>query len=132
MRVVPFDLVFKKIILKGTLYNDTKLYYSQQILLDTGAVCSILHEDIAKHIGFDTSKSSKHEYRQLSTASGRVQAQIVKLRQFTVLGIDFKNIKVGLLRIPPQSQLDMIIGMDILELVKEFKIDLPKNEITIF
>ncbi len=132
MKTIDFDLIFKKIILKGTIYNDTKLYNSQQFLLDTGEVCSILHEDIAKHIGFDVSKSKKNDYQFLSTASGRVQTQIVKLRQLTVLGRDFKNIKVGLLRIPPQAQLDMIIGMDILEIIEEFKINIPNKQITIY
>ncbi len=132
MRKYDFNLLRNKIFFKGIVYG-TQDYECKNILLDTGAVVTILHQDIASYLGYDLSPKKTTKTMNLQTPNGAMQAKIIKLDRFELLGLDLRNVEIAVLPFKPMFAVDILLGMDYLSnYLDKFTLDLPNKQITIY
>jgi len=80
--------------------------------LDTGATYTIIPWDVAEILGYDPAKSRRTI--PITTASGRIDAPIITVREIRVLSIKKKNIDVAVHDLPPETNIDALLGLDFL------------------
>jgi predicted aspartyl protease len=96
-----------------------------EFIIDTGASCSAIAEFWLRPLGYSEAKTIKE---QRNTASGINYIDIFVMEKIFFAGQAFENIKMNVLKLPKTSQIDGLIGMDIL---MKFDITLSNTQGTI-
>ena len=89
------------------------------MLLDTGATFVTLPTDIAKRLGYDT--RNPQETVVTTTASGTVNAPIVRLDAVSALGTELRDVPAMCLDLPRQANFQGLLGLSFL---RNFDVDL--------
>jgi len=99
-----------------------------KLILDTGASKSVIDEGVALRLGFDIKQFKKD---RLMTVNGGINARILKLPKFSLLGKDLVNFEVNVLNLPPQILYFAhgLVGMDFLLKFNNVKFDFDKKVI---
>jgi len=123
-----FDIVKRKIIVEAQIRgvsDDRKFNF----IIDTGASKTVISEGVATRLGFELYRLQKGD--RLMTAGGGVNSKILKLPKLSLLGKDFVNFEVNVLKFPLQITYfaDGLIGMDFLLKFRNIKFDFEKKVI---
>lgn len=129
MKTHDFILSRHKIFFLGYVFKGDIKHECQNILLDTGAVVTVLHQDIALYLGYDLSPKKTTKTMLLQTPNGTMQAKIIKLDRFELLGLDLRDIEIAVLPFKPLFSVDILLGMDyVSQYIPKFILDLPINK----
>ncbi|OHB76646.1 MAG: hypothetical protein A2Z34_08145 [Planctomycetes bacterium RBG_16_59_8] len=89
-----------------------RTWRSLKLAVDTGATYTMLPPDILMDVGYYPARAAT--YLELSTASGIVIAPLLEIGEIKSLGLSVKNIKVVAHRLPPESPVEGLLGLDFL------------------
>ena len=118
----------RKIIVSATVKGISESI-DFKFILDTGASKSVINENTAIRLGFELYRLQKGD--RLMTAGGAIHSKILKLPKVNLLGKDFMNFEVNIIKFPLQITLlaDGLIGMDFLLQFKNIKFNFDEKTI---
>lgn len=83
-----------------------------RLALDTGATCTLINAALLVAIGYNT--ATCEDRIRVTTGSGVEYAPLMKITQFTVLGVTCKNMDVLVHTLPPSAGVDGLLGINFL------------------
>lgn len=83
-----------------------------KLAVDTGATYTMIPPDLLMDVGYSPARTTT--YLELSTASGIVMAPLLEIREIKSLGMSAKNIRVVAHRLPPESPVEGLLGLNFL------------------
>lgn len=116
------------IILCKTKISNKRQSMFLKMAVDTGASFTMISYENAFVIGIDPSKS--RNTIEITTANGIVIAPLIKIPSFMCLGIEIKNMYVTCHNLPPESNIDGLLGLDFLkaaQIIIDFSRDIIKT-----
>ncbi len=124
MTVKEFDPDAFGIVIFATLSGKDGTRRRVKMVLDTGATYTMIPWYIAEELGYNPAASK--EFLSMTTASGTVEAPMIKLDSLSILDHPIKNQNVIIHNLPESSHVDGLLGLSYL---KHFKltIDFPKG-----
>ena len=127
---MTYELLIKKrkIIVSASIegISDSMVF---NFILDTGATKTVISERVVTSLGYELFRLEKGD--RLMTAGGAIHSKVLKLPKLSLLGKDFVNFEVSVIKFPLQITLlaDGLIGMDFLLRFKNIKFDFEAKTI---
>lgn len=105
------------IVIFATLSGKDGTRRRVKMVLDTGATYTMIPWYIAEELGYNPAASK--EFLTMTTASGTVEAPMIKLDSLSILDHPIENQKVIIHNLPESSHIDGLLGLSYL---KHFKL----------
>jgi predicted aspartyl protease len=99
-----------------------------RLALDTGAITTLINASPLVWVGYDP--AAILDRVQITTGSGVEFAPLVNVRRISALGKQYKDITVVCHTLPPSTNVDGLLGLDVLRR-QSLNIDFRAGEITL-